>query len=78
MPTGTLEPAGKRTVTVDGQQFLPNQPEKRLYPVHFCRECGHDKCNRFNHYYTPPDTPNYYSANNFHQARLSYNSLYTD
>ena len=38
----TLEPAGQRTVTVDGQQFLPNQPEKRLYPVHFCRECGHE------------------------------------
>jgi superfamily II DNA/RNA helicase len=38
----TLEPAGQRTVTVDGQQFLPSQPEKRLYPVHFCRECGHE------------------------------------
>jgi hypothetical protein len=38
----TLEPAGKRTVTVDGQQFLPTSPEKRLYPVHFCRECGHE------------------------------------
>jgi Lhr-like helicase len=38
----TLEPAGKRTVTVDGQQFLPAHPEKRLYPVHFCRECGHE------------------------------------
>jgi superfamily II DNA/RNA helicase len=38
----TLEPAGTRTVTVDGQQFLPGQPDKRLYPVHFCRECGHE------------------------------------
>jgi hypothetical protein len=38
----TLEPAGQRRVTVDGQQFLPEQPEKRLYPVHFCRECGHE------------------------------------
>ncbi|XXF81226.1 DEAD/DEAH box helicase [Myxococcaceae bacterium GXIMD 01537] len=38
----TLEPAGQRTVTVDGQQFLPSQPDKRLYPVHFCRECGHE------------------------------------
>lgn len=38
----TLEAAGQRTVTVDGQQFLPSQPEKRLYPVHFCRECGHE------------------------------------
>ncbi len=38
----TLEPAGRRRVTVDGQQFLPGDPEKRLYPVHFCRECGHE------------------------------------
>ncbi len=38
----TLEPAGQRTVTVDGQQFLPEHPDKRLYPVHFCRECGHE------------------------------------
>jgi len=38
----TLEPAGQRTVTVDGQQFLPEHPDKRLYPVHFCRDCGHE------------------------------------
>ena len=38
----TLEAAGTRTVTVEGQQFLPGQPDKRLYPVHFCRECGHE------------------------------------
>ena len=38
----TIEPAGTRTVTVDGQQFLPGQEEKRLYAVHFCRECGHE------------------------------------
>lgn len=38
----TLEPAGKRTVTVEGQQYLPGDPDKRLYPVHFCRECGHE------------------------------------
>jgi hypothetical protein len=38
----TFEPAGRRTVTVEGQQFLPGEPEKRLYPVHFCRECGHE------------------------------------
>jgi hypothetical protein len=24
------------------QQFLPAMPTKRLYPVHFCRECGHE------------------------------------
>ena len=38
----TIEPPGARTVTVDGQQFLPDHPDKRLYPVHFCRECGHE------------------------------------
>lgn len=38
----TLEAAGQRSVTVEGQQFLPGQPNKRLYPVHFCRECGHE------------------------------------
>lgn len=38
----TLEPQGQRIVTVDGQQFLPGHPEKRLYPIHFCRECGQE------------------------------------
>jgi superfamily II DNA/RNA helicase len=38
----TLEAPGERTVTVEGQQFLPADPEKRLYPVHFCRDCGHE------------------------------------
>ncbi len=38
----TLEPPGRRSVTVDGQQYLPGEPEKRLYPVHFCRECGQE------------------------------------
>ncbi len=38
----TFEPPGKRTVTVEGQQYLPGEPDKRLYPVHFCRECGHE------------------------------------
>lgn len=38
----TLEPPPGRSVTVEGQQFLPASPEKRLYPVHFCRECGHE------------------------------------
>ncbi|HEV7570242.1 MAG TPA: DEAD/DEAH box helicase [Thermoanaerobaculia bacterium] len=37
---GTLEPAGLRTITVEGQKFLPGEPDKRLYPIHFCRECG--------------------------------------
>ncbi len=38
----TLEPAGTRTITVDGQQWLPGHDDKRLYSVHFCRECGHE------------------------------------
>ena len=38
----TFEPPGQRKVTVEGQQFLPGDPEKRLYPVHFCRECGYE------------------------------------
>ena len=38
----TIEPPGKRTVTVEGQQYLPGDPDKRLYPVHFCRDCGHE------------------------------------
>ena len=38
----TVEPPGTRTVTVDGQQFLPGHADKRLYAVHFCRECGHE------------------------------------
>lgn len=38
----TLDPAGTRTVTVNAQQYLPSAPEKRLYPVHFCRDCGQE------------------------------------
>ncbi|MCC6747218.1 MAG: DEAD/DEAH box helicase [Deltaproteobacteria bacterium] len=38
----TFEPPGQRSVTVEGQHFLPGAPEKRLYPLHFCRECGQE------------------------------------
>ena len=38
----TIEPPGTRKLTVDGQQFLPGHADKRLYAVHFCRECGHE------------------------------------
>lgn len=38
----TLDPAGQRTLTVNAQQFLPSAPDKRLYPVHFCRDCGQE------------------------------------
>lgn len=38
----TIDPPGHRTLTVNAQQFLPDQPDKRLYPVHFCRDCGQE------------------------------------
>jgi hypothetical protein len=38
----TLEAPGQRSVTVEGQQFLPGSPEKRLYATHFCWTCGHE------------------------------------
>ena len=38
----TLDEPGRRVVTVEGQQYLPGDPSKRLYAVHFCRECGHE------------------------------------
>jgi hypothetical protein len=38
----TLEAPGRRVVTADGQVFLPGAHDKRLYPVHFCRDCGHE------------------------------------
>lgn len=38
----TMDQPGKRTVTFDGQIFDPADPEKRLYPTHFCRRCGQE------------------------------------
>ena len=38
----TLDPAGGRTVTFDGQIFDPDHPDKRLYAAHFCRNCGQE------------------------------------
>lgn len=38
----TLDPAGERTVTFDGQIYNPEHPEKRLYAAHFCRKCGQE------------------------------------
>ena len=38
----TLEPAGLRAITVDGQQYLPGAEDKRLYATHFCRDCGQE------------------------------------
>ncbi|MDQ3262641.1 MAG: hypothetical protein M3Y59_03100 [Myxococcota bacterium] len=38
----TFEGPGKRRVTVEAQQFHPDDQEKRLYAVHFCRTCGQE------------------------------------
>lgn len=38
----TLRIPGKRRVTMDGQRFDPSNPEARLYPTFFCRNCGQE------------------------------------
>ncbi|MEY2117167.1 DEAD/DEAH box helicase [Rhodanobacter sp. FW106-PBR-R2A-1-13] len=38
----TLDPYGSRPVELEGQQFLPADPSKRLYSTYFCRNCGQD------------------------------------
>ena len=38
----TLHAAGQRRVTLDGQQFDPNDGVSRLYPTFFCRHCGQE------------------------------------
>lgn len=41
----TLEPAGTRHVTVEGQVFVPSAsggPDRRLFSTHFCRDCGQE------------------------------------
>ncbi len=38
----TLEPQGKRFITLSAQRFAPDSNEKLLYPAHFCRECGQE------------------------------------
>lgn len=38
----TLDPRGQRPVEMEGQQFLPGDASKRLYPVYFCRDCGQE------------------------------------
>jgi len=39
---GTLEPENKRFLTLEGSQFVPGDRSRRLYSVHFCRECGQE------------------------------------
>lgn len=38
----TLDAPGARPVELEGQQFLPADQNKRLYPVYFCRNCGQE------------------------------------
>jgi hypothetical protein len=38
----TLDAPNARSVTCEGQIFDPDNPEKRLFPTHFCRACGHE------------------------------------
>lgn len=38
----TLDAPGQRPVEMEGQQFLPDDDSKRLYPVYFCRNCGQE------------------------------------
>lgn len=38
----TLKPEGDRDVTVSGQIFNPHNQDERLYPTHFCRNCGQE------------------------------------
>jgi superfamily II DNA/RNA helicase/very-short-patch-repair endonuclease len=39
---GSLEPEESRYLTMNPQQFVPGQRDKRLYPLAFCRETGKD------------------------------------
>ncbi len=38
----TLEPAGERFITVEGQQYKPGDRSKLLFNAVFCRECGQE------------------------------------
>jgi Lhr-like helicase len=38
----TLEGRAQRRVILDGQVFHPEDPNARLYPLFFCRECGQE------------------------------------
>ncbi len=38
----TIEPEDQRYITVRGQRFSPDDREKRLLPLVFCRECGQE------------------------------------
>lgn len=33
---------GRRVLTLEGQQFVAGDRSRKLYPVHFCRDCGQE------------------------------------
>ncbi|TCO81277.1 ATP-dependent helicase YprA (DUF1998 family) [Plasticicumulans lactativorans] len=39
---GTLEAEGRRFLTLEGSQFVPGDRSRRLFALHFCRECGQE------------------------------------
>ncbi|AXF09995.1 DEAD/DEAH box helicase [Paraburkholderia graminis] len=39
---GTLEASDKRYLTLDGSQYVPGERDRRLFALHFCRECGQE------------------------------------
>lgn len=55
----SLEAPGTRHLTLEGQQYVPGDRTRRLYAVHFCRECGQeyypvwDESQSGGHYLTP-------------------------
>jgi hypothetical protein len=38
----TAEPSGTRDIVTEYQTVLPGAPERRLFPLAFCRECGQE------------------------------------
>lgn len=38
----TLEPRARRYLTLEGQIYAPGEPERLLFPLAFCRECGQE------------------------------------
>ncbi len=38
----TIEPAERRTLTLEGQYLAPGEGTRLLYPLAFCRECGQE------------------------------------
>ncbi|MBE0448018.1 MAG: DEAD/DEAH box helicase [Actinobacteria bacterium] len=43
----SLEPEDERYITVQGQQYVPGDRNRKLLPLVFCRECGQEYYNTF-------------------------------